>query len=188
MEKKQDTTKCPVCGEPAKMRCKCPRVDSTCANGHKWHFCMFHKKVVLGESDHSKPTFDCSCPPGEQETEQAVEKFTEEDFERIRNYSDKTVVGPVRFEVLAESIKLYMENSADMRPVRMVRIYSEACTKDRMLLMEALAKESDICQLAIDYVEWRAACIIDGEYAKPPEALREAAKRVLSHYPFAKPE
>jgi hypothetical protein len=53
--------KCPVCGEMALSRCKCPRADSRCKFGHQWHTCAKHNKIVLGLSNHSIPTFDCTC-------------------------------------------------------------------------------------------------------------------------------
>lgn len=52
---------CPVCGEKFVVTCKCPKRDSACKNGHHWHICLEHKKIVLGESDHSRPTLECSC-------------------------------------------------------------------------------------------------------------------------------
>ncbi len=56
---------CPVCQKPAKMTCKCPRLDSTCENGHEWHYCpVHHDKVNLGHSDHAKS--DCTCPKEEE--------------------------------------------------------------------------------------------------------------------------
>jgi hypothetical protein len=53
---------CPVCGKEAAYRCKCPRGDSVCPEGHEWHRCLAHEKIVLGLSDHARPHFECSCP------------------------------------------------------------------------------------------------------------------------------
>lgn len=52
---------CPICNERAVLSCKCPRADSKCKNGHEWHICTVHGKVVLGRSDHSLATFTCTC-------------------------------------------------------------------------------------------------------------------------------
>lgn len=52
---------CPVCKEPAVITCKCPIGDSECKNGHEWHRCLVHKKIVQGPSDHSKDTMACHC-------------------------------------------------------------------------------------------------------------------------------
>lgn len=58
-----NTNVCPVCGSPAIVSCRCPKSNSECKNGHKWHYCLAHNpiKVVLGASDHSKATLACSC-------------------------------------------------------------------------------------------------------------------------------
>ncbi len=53
--------KCPVCGESRVENCRCPRADSTCPKGHKWHNCVVHGVRVMGHSDHSKPTDTCTC-------------------------------------------------------------------------------------------------------------------------------
>lgn len=55
---------CPICGEDAVRTCKCFRKDSTCKNGHDWHTCTIHKIKVIGRSDHSLPTFTCTCGRG----------------------------------------------------------------------------------------------------------------------------
>lgn len=61
MENKINPRKCPVCGEEAIESCRCPKLDSVCKNGHEWHTCLKHQKIVIGSSDHSRPTFECSC-------------------------------------------------------------------------------------------------------------------------------
>lgn len=53
--------KCPICGGWAIATCRCPRSDSMCNNAHQWHTCLKHQKIVLGESDHSRPTLECTC-------------------------------------------------------------------------------------------------------------------------------
>lgn len=52
---------CPTCKEKRVRNCRCFKADSTCANGHNWFVCFKHGKTVLGQSDHGKNTFDCSC-------------------------------------------------------------------------------------------------------------------------------
>jgi hypothetical protein len=52
---------CPVCGKAAIMVCKCPMNDSYCANGHHWHVCLIHGKVVIGKADHAKGIEHCHC-------------------------------------------------------------------------------------------------------------------------------
>lgn len=59
MTRTHDT--CPICGEKWVSRCKCIRMDSTCKNGHHWHLCPVHKKIVIGMSDHSVDTNTCTC-------------------------------------------------------------------------------------------------------------------------------
>jgi hypothetical protein len=61
--KKLPPNVCPVCGKPPASTCKCPRADSTCECGTQWHTCGFHKKIVLGHSDHSKNSDECTCAP-----------------------------------------------------------------------------------------------------------------------------
>lgn len=52
---------CPICKEKPIMICMCDREDSQCRNGHWWHTCVIHDKIVLGESDHSIDTNACTC-------------------------------------------------------------------------------------------------------------------------------
>lgn len=51
---------CPICEQPGRNTCRCPRGDTACENGHHWHRCEVHRQVVIGESDHAKS--GCSCP------------------------------------------------------------------------------------------------------------------------------
>lgn len=55
---------CPMCGTEAVARCRCMIGDRICGNWHHWHLCLAHDnlRVVVGESDHSHPTHECSCP------------------------------------------------------------------------------------------------------------------------------
>lgn len=55
---------CPTCGEQYISSCRCPKSDRFCPQGHHWHKCVKHNVIVVGQSDHSKPTFDCSCQAG----------------------------------------------------------------------------------------------------------------------------
>jgi len=68
-----DPNKCPICGELAQGSCRCPRGDSSCKNGHEWHTCTIHKKIVLGPSDHSTDTFSCTCLKEEEEKQKTEE-------------------------------------------------------------------------------------------------------------------
>lgn len=52
---------CPVCLQEAVVTCRCPLQDSQCANGHEWHRCLVHDRIVLGPSDHAKDIRDCQC-------------------------------------------------------------------------------------------------------------------------------
>lgn len=61
---------CPECGEKPEWGCRCPRHDSGCKNGHRWHTCTIHHVKVRGESDHSTDTFTCTCGSGKVYAEQ----------------------------------------------------------------------------------------------------------------------
>lgn len=52
---------CPVCGEKPVIWAKCMRVNSRCENGHKWHTCTVHRKLVIGESDPLIDMSLCTC-------------------------------------------------------------------------------------------------------------------------------
>ena len=52
---------CPICEEHYVTCCKCPTHDCTCANGHRWHSCLVHNKIVIGKSDHSLSVDVCQC-------------------------------------------------------------------------------------------------------------------------------
>lgn len=58
---------CPLCGENYERRCKCPLACKECKNGHKWHTCVVHNNLVMGEADHSLPTYRCRCMIGDTE-------------------------------------------------------------------------------------------------------------------------
>lgn len=50
-----DTCPFPDCGAVVVNRCRCPRSDSTCAKGHKWHYSQRDGKRVVhaGHTSHS---------------------------------------------------------------------------------------------------------------------------------------
>ena len=52
--KKKSYLLCPECGTPLKTQCLCPRQDSICNNGHKWHIEFREGKrfVEKGEGLH----------------------------------------------------------------------------------------------------------------------------------------
>ena len=56
-----DPRQCPMCGKPSIITCRCFRADSICKNGHTWHICVKHHKIVLGHSNHSRPVTKCTC-------------------------------------------------------------------------------------------------------------------------------
>jgi len=63
MEKKlQDVfDKCPTCDAEYVTSCRCPRSDRICKNGHHWHMCVKHQRIVIGQSDHGKDIMQCTC-------------------------------------------------------------------------------------------------------------------------------
>lgn len=56
-----DMDRCPVCDSPSEGSCRCPRSDSSCANGHEWHLCFPCHKIVLSGSDHKLDITACTC-------------------------------------------------------------------------------------------------------------------------------
>ena len=50
--------KCPICGKRAILTF---RADSMCEDGHWWHICLIHDKVVKGGSDSNTPLEECTC-------------------------------------------------------------------------------------------------------------------------------
>lgn len=63
---------CPVCESKAEISCKCPRGDSECVNGHKYHYCLVHERRVTGDADHKIPDNICSCPPSRAEVKPQI--------------------------------------------------------------------------------------------------------------------
>ena len=53
--------RCPICGTKPTTICGCIRKDSQCNFGHQWHTCSYHKKIVLGFSDHPTSPRKCTC-------------------------------------------------------------------------------------------------------------------------------
>lgn len=51
---------CPICDSPARLICKCPRRDSECAFGHRWHWCLIHDVKIIAPGLHT--VTGCSCP------------------------------------------------------------------------------------------------------------------------------
>ncbi len=77
---------CPYCDAKRTSLCRCPRSDSSCANGHHWHICGKHKTLVQGESNHALDSNACSCIEHKPETQEGVGV---EDKQEVR-----FVVGP----------------------------------------------------------------------------------------------
>lgn len=61
--------KCPYCGGKIVGGCRCMRNESTCENGHNFHWCSVHGKLVKGSADHSIPTNVCTCLSNRQQLE-----------------------------------------------------------------------------------------------------------------------
>ena len=45
---------CPICNGKIKMRCKCFMADSTCENGHEFHYSTTDNELHLGGSNHGQ--------------------------------------------------------------------------------------------------------------------------------------
>ncbi len=54
---------CPACGQTATRSCKCMRSDQVCPNGHEWHYCSRHRRIVLCKSDHASGGCYCGAMP-----------------------------------------------------------------------------------------------------------------------------
>jgi hypothetical protein len=52
--------RCPECGSEYVRRCRCPRADMECANGHQWWHCRCGK-LMKGAADHAKPMSELLC-------------------------------------------------------------------------------------------------------------------------------
>ena len=51
---------CPICDGPAIKQCSCYHKDSCCANGHSWHTCIVHRRIVARKlPDHGM--IGCTC-------------------------------------------------------------------------------------------------------------------------------
>lgn len=53
--------KCPVCGNEYMRVSKCLAAQSRCVNGHEWHTCTVHKKIVIGQRGSDIPYDVCTC-------------------------------------------------------------------------------------------------------------------------------
>lgn len=51
--------KCAICRGEIEIRCRCIRGDSTCVNGHSYHWSHADKEFHEGWSDHSKRDPHC---------------------------------------------------------------------------------------------------------------------------------
>ena len=105
---------CPVCGEPTIGSCRCPRSDSECKNGHKWHTCIKHHTKVLGHSDHSIPGTGCTCLTSSLQVLKTNNKLTVAEqaiLELLDGQSVQDIVGGTGMSVeRAQEIKdLYYE-------------------------------------------------------------------------------
>lgn len=54
-------SRCPICNAIPQWTCKCPRAESFCENGHYWHTCIVHNKIVLSPVDHRRSVNECTC-------------------------------------------------------------------------------------------------------------------------------
>lgn len=54
-------SKCPKCDGTAVGICRCPLVDTVCANGHRWHECAVHGLVPVGARHDGKGLKGCTC-------------------------------------------------------------------------------------------------------------------------------
>lgn len=57
----KDPAACPYCGKQAVMRCRCPRADCVCPDGHVWHTCTVHGVKVMRAGSHTWSTDRCTC-------------------------------------------------------------------------------------------------------------------------------
>lgn len=93
---KIDRFNCPTCGSPYETRCRCMRGDSWCKNGHSWHVCFVHQKIVLGEANHSLDINQCTCKDNknmitEQEYKKALAQL-EEANQIISKYHEQSTL------------------------------------------------------------------------------------------------
>jgi predicted RNA-binding Zn-ribbon protein involved in translation (DUF1610 family) len=52
--------RCPFCGDENISRCKCPRNDCSCSNGHHWHWSLQEGVFHEGPADHNEDlSADC---------------------------------------------------------------------------------------------------------------------------------
>jgi hypothetical protein len=74
---------CPICGAEISVTCRCLRGDSTCAAGHHFYRCLKHEVFVEGESDHSRPTIECSCGKDK------IDKIVDKHLSPLHEYTDE---------------------------------------------------------------------------------------------------
>jgi hypothetical protein len=58
-DKENNINYCPTCKEAYQTRARCLQIESRCRNGHVWHVCAVHGKIV--ESAASVTGYSCSC-------------------------------------------------------------------------------------------------------------------------------
>lgn len=51
---------CPECGLPPVRQHNCYHKDSCCANGHSWHTCLVHRRIV-NKKLPSHEMIGCTC-------------------------------------------------------------------------------------------------------------------------------
>ncbi len=54
---------CPTCGKMSVSSCKCMLNDQQCPDGHQWHYCAHHRRIILNGNDHRDPTCYCGAMP-----------------------------------------------------------------------------------------------------------------------------
>ena len=81
--------KCPICNGNISTRCRCLKGDSSCVNGHQFHRCLKHEVFVEGDSDHCRPTMECSC--GRDKIDKIVDKHLGDAYSDLSQYSIKAL-------------------------------------------------------------------------------------------------
>jgi hypothetical protein len=63
-----DMDTCPICKERYIVRARCINAESSCNNGHQWHWCFACKRVTIGPVvNRAKPAGACTCNKGLEE-------------------------------------------------------------------------------------------------------------------------
>lgn len=53
--------KCPECGAKWEVIARNFRTDRVCENGHRYHVCTVHHKLVKGHVNYTIPLERCTC-------------------------------------------------------------------------------------------------------------------------------